>query len=53
MFLIRQLLLRTLKKATDPSSFMAALDKIEISYSEALIVENAPLGVEAAHKAGI
>jgi beta-phosphoglucomutase len=37
----------------DPSSFMAALDKIKISPSEALIVENAPLGVEAAHKAGI
>jgi beta-phosphoglucomutase len=37
----------------DPSSFMAALDKIKISPSEALIVENAPLGVEAANKAGI
>jgi len=37
----------------DHSSFMAALDKIKISPSEALIVENAPLGVEAAHKAGI
>ena len=37
----------------DPSSFMATLDKIKISPSEALIVENAPLGVEAANKAGI
>jgi beta-phosphoglucomutase len=37
----------------DSSSFMAALDKIEISPSEALIVENATLGVEAANKAGI
>jgi beta-phosphoglucomutase-like phosphatase (HAD superfamily) len=32
---------------------MAALDKIKISHSEALIAENAPLGVEAANKAGI
>ena len=32
---------------------MAALDKIEISPSESLILENAPLGVKAANKAGI
>jgi beta-phosphoglucomutase len=37
----------------DPLSFMAALDKIEISSSESLILENAPLGVKAANKAGI
>lgn len=41
------------KGKPDPSSFMAALDKNKISPSEALVVENAPLGVEAANKAGI
>jgi beta-phosphoglucomutase len=37
----------------DPSSFMNALDKIKVPPSKALVVENAPLGVEAANKAGI
>ena len=37
----------------DPSSFIAALDKVKISPSEALVVENAPLGVEAANKGEI
>lgn len=41
------------KGKPDPSSFMAALDKIKVSPSETLVVENAPLGVEAANKAGI
>jgi beta-phosphoglucomutase len=41
------------KGKPDPSSFMAALDKIKISASDALIVENAPLGIEAANRAGI
>ena len=41
------------KGKPDPSSFMNALDKIKVSHSKALVVENAPLGVEAANKAGI
>src|SRR5919202_365053 len=41
------------KGKPDPSSFKAALDKIKISASEALIIENAPLGVQAANRAGI
>ncbi|HEY9386746.1 MAG TPA: HAD-IA family hydrolase [Nitrososphaeraceae archaeon] len=41
------------KGKPDPCSFMAALDKIKIFRLDALIVENAPLGVEAANKAGI
>ncbi len=36
-----------------PSSFMNALEKIKVPPSKALVVENAPLGVEAANKAGI
>jgi HAD superfamily hydrolase (TIGR01509 family) len=41
------------KGKPDPSSFMNALNKIKVPRSKALIVENAPLGVEAANNAGI
>ncbi|MGI8831238.1 MAG: HAD family hydrolase [Nitrososphaeraceae archaeon] len=41
------------KGKPDPSSFMNALDKIKIPPSETLVVENAPLGVEASTRAGI
>jgi beta-phosphoglucomutase len=41
------------KGKPDPSSFIEALNKISISASEAMVVENAPLGIEAANKAGI
>jgi beta-phosphoglucomutase len=41
------------KGKPDPSAFMNALDKIKIVPSEALIAENAPLGVEAANNARI
>lgn len=41
------------KGKPDPSSFMEALNKINICASEAMVVENAPLGIEAANKAGI
>jgi HAD superfamily hydrolase (TIGR01509 family) len=41
------------KGKPDPSSFMNALDKIKIPPSETVVVENAPLGVEAATSAGI
>jgi beta-phosphoglucomutase len=37
----------------DPSPFLIALQKIGLKPSEAVVVENAPLGVEAANKAGI
>ena len=37
----------------DPCAFMIALKRMKIETSEAIIVENAPLGVEAANKAGI
>ena len=41
------------KGKPDPSSFIGALNKINIPASQALVVENAPLGIEAANKAGI
>ena len=41
------------KGKPDPSSFMNALNKIKVPRSKALVVENAPLGVEAANNAGI
>jgi beta-phosphoglucomutase len=41
------------KGKPDPSSFIGALDKINIPASQALVVENAPLGIEAANKAGM
>jgi HAD superfamily hydrolase (TIGR01509 family) len=37
----------------DPASYTAALRRLEIPPSHALIVENAPLGVQAANNAGI
>jgi beta-phosphoglucomutase-like phosphatase (HAD superfamily) len=36
-----------------PASYIAALQRLRISPSHALIVENAPLGVQAANNAGI
>ena len=41
------------KGKPDPCAFMIALKRMKIETSEAIIVENAPLGVEAANKAGI
>ena len=41
------------KGKPDPCAFMIALKRMKIKTSEAIIVENAPLGVEAANKAGI
>jgi HAD superfamily hydrolase (TIGR01509 family) len=41
------------KGKPDPSSFINALNEIKIPPSETLVVENAPLGVEAATSAGI
>lgn len=41
------------KGKPDPSSYIAALQKLEIPSSNALIVENAPLGVQAANNARI
>lgn len=37
----------------DPEPYLMALKKGGIKASEAVVVENAPLGVEAGHKAGI
>jgi beta-phosphoglucomutase len=37
----------------DPEPFQTALHKLNLSSSEAIIVENAPLGVESAIKAGV
>lgn len=41
------------KGKPDPSSYIAALQRLEIPSSHALIVENAPLGVQAANNARI
>ena len=41
------------KGKPDPCAFMIALKRLKIKTSEAIIVENAPLGVEAANKAEI
>lgn len=41
------------KGKPDPSSYIAALQRLEIPSSHALIVENAPLGVQAANNAKI
>src|SRR5918995_4652881 len=41
------------KGKPDPSSYIAALQRLEIPPSHALIVENAPLGVQAANNAKI
>jgi beta-phosphoglucomutase len=37
----------------DPAPFQIALQRMNLSPSEAIVVENSPLGVEAAAKAGI
>jgi beta-phosphoglucomutase len=37
----------------DPAPFLKALEKMNLSPSEAIVVENSPLGAEAAAKAGI
>lgn len=37
----------------DPEPYLMALEKGGIKASEAVVIENAPLGVEAGHKAGI
>ena len=37
----------------DPEPYLMGLQKAGISAEEAIVVENAPLGVESAHKAGI
>ena len=37
----------------DSTPFVVALKKMNLKSSECIIVENAPLGVEAANKAGI
>jgi beta-phosphoglucomutase len=37
----------------DPIAFIAALNRMKIDTAEAIVVENAPLGVEAANKAGL
>lgn len=37
----------------DPEPYLMGLQKAGISAAEAIVVENAPLGVESAHKAGI
>ena len=41
------------KGKPNPASYIAALQSLRISPSRALIVENAPLGVQAANNAGI
>ena len=41
------------KGKPDPSSYIAALQSLEIPSSSALIIENAPLGVQAANNARI
>jgi beta-phosphoglucomutase len=37
----------------DPIAFIAALNRMKIDTAETIVVENAPLGVEAANKAGL
>lgn len=37
----------------DPASFQTALQRMNLTPSEAIVVENSPLGIEAANKAGI
>jgi beta-phosphoglucomutase len=41
------------KGKPDPASYLAALRRLGVSPSNALIVENAPLGVQAARRAGL
>ena len=37
----------------NPASFQTALQRMNLTPSEAIVVENSPLGIEAADKAGI
>jgi beta-phosphoglucomutase len=37
----------------DPAPFQMALQRMNLTPSEAIVVENSPLGIEAANKAGI
>jgi beta-phosphoglucomutase-like phosphatase (HAD superfamily) len=37
----------------DPSAFLKALRQMDVEPADALVVENAPLGVKAANSAGI
>jgi beta-phosphoglucomutase len=37
----------------DPAPFQTALQRMNLTPSEAIVVENSPLGIEAADKAGI
>jgi beta-phosphoglucomutase-like phosphatase (HAD superfamily) len=41
------------KGKPDPSSFIIALRRMNLKPSQTIIVENAPLGVQAANNAGI
>jgi beta-phosphoglucomutase len=41
------------KGKPDPSSFLVALRKMNLKSSQTMVVENAPLGVQAANNAGI
>lgn len=41
------------KGKPDPSSLLSAVEKLRLKTTDALVVENAPLGVEAANRAGI
>ena len=41
------------KGKPDPSSFLEALKRMKIRLEEAVVVENAPLGAEAANNAGV
>lgn len=41
------------KGKPDPTAFLEALDRIKVKPAEAVVVENAPLGVMAANNAGI
>jgi beta-phosphoglucomutase len=41
------------KGKPDPSSLLSAVEKLNLRTTDALVVENAPLGVEAANRAGI
>lgn len=41
------------KGKPDPSSLFSAVEKLKLNTTEALVVENAPLGAEAANRAGI
>jgi beta-phosphoglucomutase len=41
------------KGKPNPAPFLIALNKMELSTSQVIVVENSPLGVEAANKAGL